>query len=124
MPAAGAQPPRVESVPIRAASAEEIFRVRAIGAHPRTPRVRLPTAQRAANPALPRLFVVRLIDGAGRVRRHEPLLEKREEGYERQVSPKRYLFQWHRFLVYTAALWSLTLSEWISRRTALSRLWS
>src|SRR5262249_33232297 len=55
MPAAGTPPASVKRVPYRAAAAEEIFRVRAIVAHPRTPSVRPPPAQRAANTALARL---------------------------------------------------------------------
>jgi len=87
MTATGTPPARVKRVPYRAAAAEEIFRARAIVAHPRTPSVRPPPAQRAANTALARLFVVRLVNGIGRIRRRESLLEKREEGCERPVSP-------------------------------------
>jgi hypothetical protein len=55
---------------------------------------------------LVRLFVIPLVDGVGRVRRRETLLEKREAGRERPVSPERLLFHWHRFCIYTAALCS------------------
>lgn len=120
VPAAGTQPARVKRVPCHAATAEEIFGIRAIAARPNTPCVRLPPAQRAANTAVARLFVAQLVGSIGRVLRRRGLLEKREEGCERLVSPQRFLFQWHLFLGYTAALCSLTLSEWISRRTALS----
>ena len=116
------QTARIESVPFRAATAEEIFRVIAIIACPNTPRVRPPTTQRATNLVEFRLFVVQLVFYIGRALRLLTQLEKREEGREDVKPADKILFLQHPFMIYTAALCSLTLSECISRRTSLS-LW-
>src|SRR5215475_8853129 len=95
MPATGTPPARVKRVPYRAAAAEETFRIRAVAAPPGTPRVRPPAAQRAANAALVRLFIVRLVNGIGPARRRDSLLEKREERRERPAPSERLSFHSH-----------------------------
>src|SRR5688572_544642 len=92
MAATGTQPARIESVPYRAAAAEEIFRMPAIAASPCAPRLRPPPARRAANTALVRVFVISPINGIGRVRRRKTLLEKGEDSRDRPVSTVRSLF--------------------------------
>src|SRR5215510_11144031 len=81
MPAARTQPARVKRIPFHAAAVEEIFGVVALAALPRTHRVRPPPAQRTTNVAVVRLFVVRLVNGIGRILRRQVLLGKREDGY-------------------------------------------
>src|SRR5215471_18942133 len=95
MPATGTPPSRVKGVPCHPAAAEEMFRIRVIVAKPETPCVRPPAAQRAANAAMIRLFIVRLVNGVGPVRRRDSLLEKREERGERPISPERLSFHSH-----------------------------
>ena len=65
MPAARALPSRGEGVPLRAAAIQEPLGVPTITAIPEARRARMPPAERAADAAEIRRFILRLVEFTG-----------------------------------------------------------